>query len=124
LRGVKARWSRFSRSVLWLAVLHVVDVPAPRCGIFDLVYELEKASRRLDVAGLRRHDENSIDPIHRDNAYDAAKRTFGLSLKHPLELTGSLCGVAIAYREESVGLTSQDVDVKGPDEPNQGPADR
>src|SRR5580693_4197870 len=80
-----------------LAVLYVIDMPGPRGGVLELVGEPEKSSCRIDVAGLRRHDENGIDPIHRNDAHDAAKSTFGLSLQHPLELAGTLCRIAIAH---------------------------
>src|SRR5207302_144704 len=89
----------------------------------ELVCEPEKSSCRIDVAGLRRHYENSIDPIHRNDAHDAAKSAFGLSLQHPLELAGPLCRIAVAHRKEGIGLTSQDVDVESADETDQRLAD-
>ena len=99
-------------------------MPGPRSGVFELVGEPEKSSCRIDVAGLRRHDENGIDPIHRNDAHDAAKSTFGLSLQYPLELAGPLCRIAVADRKEGIGLTCQNVDIESPDETDQGLADR
>ena len=85
---------------------------------------LKNRLAEVDVAGLRRHDENGIDPIHRNDSHDAAKRTFGLSLQDPLELAGPLCRFAVAHGKEGIGLTGQDVDVESSDETDQGLADR
>ena len=126
-RGDIARRERSLEEVLEigaLAVLHVIDMPGPRGGVLELVCQPEKSSCRIDVAGLRRHYENGIDPIHRNDAHDAAESPFGLSLQYPLELAGPLCRVAVADRKEGIGLTGQDVSVESPDETDQGLADR
>ena len=107
-----------------LAVLHVIDVPGARGRILDPVHQADKAFRRIDVARLRRDHENGVDPFHRQHADDTAERAFALSLQHLLELAGELGGVAVADREEGIGLAGQNVDVEGADQTDQGLADR
>src|SRR6202007_343362 len=64
-----------------LTVLHVIDVPAPCSRILDLGQKLEKALRRVDIAGLRGDHENRVYPIHWEHADDAAERALGLGLQ-------------------------------------------
>jgi hypothetical protein len=107
-----------------LTVLHVIDVPSARRRVLDLGGKSEESSCRVDVARLRRDHENSVDPIHRDDADDARERAFVLRLQHPLEFACPFRRVTVADRENSVGLARQDVDVESPDKTNQGLPDR
>src|SRR5262249_16422635 len=93
-----------------LTVLHIVDVPRACGGILDLFCQLKKPPRRIDVTRLRGHHQNGIYPVHRQHANNTGEGTLTLSLQYPFELAGSLRRVAVAHREQGVGLARQNVD--------------
>jgi len=107
-----------------LTVLHVINVPGARRRILDPIHQTDKALGGVDVAWLRGDHENRVDPFHRQHADETAKRAFALRLEHLLELAGELRGIAVAHREECVGLPSQDVDVERTHKTGQGLTDR
>ena len=107
-----------------LAVLHVIDVPASRRGIFDPAREPEEPLRRFQIARLRGDHENRVDPRHRHHAHHALERALAPGLQDLLEPGRDFRHVAIAGRKERKGLPGEHIDVEGADQPNQALADR
>src|SRR6516225_4222741 len=95
-------------------------MPGARGRILDPVHQTDKALGRIDVAQLRGNHENGVDSFHREHADETAERAFALRLEHLLELARELSGVAVAHREEGVGLAGKDVDVERADQTHQG----
>ena len=107
-----------------LAVLHVIDVPGPRRRVLDPPLQAQEAPRLVDIAGLGRHDQDGVDPLHRHDADNPGERAFTLGAEHLFQFPGDLVRGALVGREQGIGLPGQGIDVEGADQAEQGLSDR
>ncbi len=85
---------------------------------------MKKPLGSIEVAWLRRDDENGVDALHRQHLDTAGERAFALRLHDLFQLPGEFGRVAITDREQRVRSTGQNIDIERTNKPSQRLANR